>query len=198
MACGYGAELAGAGEGIDKAEGVAAGVALGVFCWPIEEGAGEEPFHLAGAAFETFCQMGLPGYELVAVELDVFEIFFFGDATDVGEVVLYWVDAGIANAVEVEFYGAIGGAGEVGFVAEEALAFLADGLAAVGDDCFVVRLAGLLVEDCAFSQGLHEEDVVQTIAADAEGGAGKGEAGLGVGPDEGRLGDGCAFELDVA
>lgn len=192
------AELAGTGEGVDKAEGVAAGVALGVFGWPIEEGAGEEPFHLAGAAFETFCQMGLPDYELVAVELDVFEIFFFGDAADVGEAVLDWVDAGVAWPVEVEFYGAICGACEVGLVAEEALAFLADGLAAVGDDRFVVGLARFFVEDCAFSQGLHEEDVIETVAADAQGGAGKGEAGLGVGPDEGCFGDGRAIELELS
>ena len=40
-------------------------------------------------------------------------------------------------------------------------------------------------------------DIGDPEAADAESGAGKGEAGLGVGPDEGCFGDGGAFELDV-
>ncbi len=84
MACCYGAELAGTGEGIDEAEGVSAGIALGVLGWAVEERAGEEPIDLSGAAFEACGEMGLSGYELVAIELDIFEIFFFGDAADVG------------------------------------------------------------------------------------------------------------------
>ena len=38
------------------------------------------------------------------------------------------------------------------------------------------------------------EDLIEAVAADSKGSLGEREASLGVGPDEGRLGDGCAFE----